>query len=247
LGPFAGQPVTDPALARNDAERCRTVLEALKTIGVARSELEERIKFDLAEVTRLKREDQQRIAAHQQEIREREHSQYSEIAASLPALVRGYDFSRVVELLKDTRFETPEVQTAMANKLYLWTKAQEFIQQLTADVNRKGCTGTVSRRAGSPIQGRMSKMDLVSTSFAMARGEITVPTETITPDSLLAMAQQFSSDEHDSTEFYRRRELIAVFAKISGLDEMAHAVSSQLMEENRLFRHRWTLVEQSGS
>ena len=61
------------------------------------------------------------------------------------------------------------------------------------------------------------------------------------------MAQDFCGSVRDSSEYYRRREMIAVFAKLQGLDAMAHAVAAQLMEENRVFRQRWTLVEQGGS
>ena len=41
--------------------------------------------------------------------------------------------------------------------------------------------------------------------------------------------------------------MIAVFAKLQGLDQMAQAVAAQLMEENSAFRQRWTRVEQGGS
>ena len=247
LGPFAQQPALAIEEAKEDSEKCRKALTVMKTSGAARGQIEARMKFDLSEMSRIKQDVQQRAVTHQKEVREREQAQYAEIVTSLPALARGYDFSRVVDLLKDTRFETPEVQTAVSNKLYLWSKSQEFMEQVLADVNLKGYTGTVSRRIGAPIQGRLAKMDLTSLNVALPRGAITVPTETLTPDALIAIAQQFSAAERDSAEYYRRQEMIAVFAKVAGLEQMAHAVSAQLMEENRLFRQRWTLVEQSGS
>ena len=50
----------------------------------------------------------------------------------------------------------------------------------------------------------------------------------------------------DSTDYYRRQELIAVFAKMRGLDHISTLVASQLAEENRPFRQRWARVSQSG-
>ena len=187
------------------------------------------------------------MAARQKETRQRELAQLSELLTSLPTLARGYDFGRVVELLKETRFESPEVQGAVANKLYLWSNAQDFVDQLAADVNAHGFMGSFARRSGVPLQGRLTKMDRNNATLALLRGELVVPTETLSPDTLVLMAQSFCASVRDSTEYYRRQEMIAVFAKLQGLDHMAHTVSAQLMEENRAFRQRWTLVEQSGS
>ena len=50
----------------------------------------------------------------------------------------------------------------------------------------------------------------------------------------------------DSTDYYRRQELIAIFAKMQGLDQISSLVATQLSEENRAFRLRWTRVGQSG-
>ena len=162
-------------------------------------------------------------------------------------MAHGYDFGRVVELLKETRFESPEVQGAMANKLYLWSKAQDFVDQLAADVNARGFMGSFARRSGAPLQGRLAKMDRANATLALLRGELIVPTDTIAPDALVLMAQSFCASVRDSTDYFRRQEMIAVFAKLQGLDQMAHTVAAQLMEENRAFRQRWTRVEQSGS
>ena len=41
-------------------------------------------------------------------------------------------------------------------------------------------------------------------------------------------------------------ELIAVFAKMQGLEQTASSIAGQLMEENREFRQRWALAEQMG-
>ena len=124
---------------------------------------------------------------------------------------------------------------------------QWLIYITVADVNASGYNGSVNRKSGAPLQGRLSKMNLTNVTVALQRGEIILPLDALAPDSLVAMEQSFCQQISDSTEYYRRQELIAVFAKMEGLDQMAHAVAAQLMEENRAFRQRWTRVEQSGS
>ncbi|MCE9519655.1 MAG: hypothetical protein K8R87_08905, partial [Verrucomicrobia bacterium] len=247
LGVRANEPYSSLGEARDDLKRTESTIAALKTEGTLRGHLTVRSHFAQEEILRLKREDQGRMVERQNETRQRELAQFSELLSSLPALTSNYDFGRVVELLKETRFESPEVQGAVANKLYLWSRAQDFIDQLAEDVNKTGFTGSVARRSGAPLQGRLSKMDRSNTTLTLPRGELIVPTDTISPDTLISMAQGFCLTIRDSTEYYRRQEMIAVFAKLQGLDNMASTVAAQLMEENRAFRQRWTLVEQSGS
>jgi hypothetical protein len=247
LGVRANEPFTSLAEARGDLARTEAAIASLKTQGTLRAHLADRSKFALAEVARLKRDEQSRLAARQNEIRQRELAQLAELQSSLPTLAQGYDFGRVVELLKETRFESPEIQGAVADRLYLWSSAQDFVDLLAADVNARGFMGSFARRSGAPLQGRLTKMDRANATLGLIRGELIVPTDMIAPEALVLMAQTFCASVQDSTEYFRRQELIAVFAKLQGLDHMAHTVAAQLMEENRAFRQRWTRVEQIGS
>ena len=247
LGTVKDEPASLIDKAKLDVEKTKGALAKLKTPGALREKLESHLKFVDSELTRLRREEHQQLLVKQKEVRTREIAQLGELIASLPGLVRGYDFGRVVDLLKGTHFETPEVQNAVANKLYVWNGAQAFMDQLLADVNARGYSGNITRRAGSPIMGRIAKIDRNTATISLVRGDLVIPTDSIATDTLVAMAQQFCAQVRDSTEYYRRQELIAVFAKVEGLDQMAHAVSAQLMEENRAFRQRWTYIEQSGS
>jgi hypothetical protein len=228
--------------------RCKTALDSLKTQGVLHDELDADIKLVQSELVRLRRDAREQQLQHIKDVRQRELTQFSDLNATIPALVHGYDFSRAVDVLKGIQFEAPEVQSALTNRLYLWSKAKEFVNQLITDVNSTGYTGNVMRKAATPLQGRVSKMSLTGgVTVTMQRGEIVLPLDSLSPDTLVAMEQGFCQRISDSTEYYRRQELIAVFAKVEGLDQMAHAVAAQLMEENRAFRQRWTRVEQSGS
>ena len=233
--------------AMQSLTQCRKAIASLKTQGVLRNQLEGGVKLAESELRRLRLEAQRQQQQHIKEVRQRELAQFSDLNTTLPALVRGYDFSRAVDVLKGVRFEAPEVQSALSNRLYLWSKAQEFMDQLIADVNGAGYSGTITRKAAVPLQGRLSKMSFANVTLSMPRGELVMPLDSVSPETLVAMEQAFCQTISDSTEYYRRQELIAVFAKVEGLDQMAHAVAAQLMEENRAFRQRWTRVEQSGS
>jgi hypothetical protein len=80
----------------------------------------------------------------------------------------------------------------------------------------------------------------------MGRGEVTLPFASLSPENLREMAESLKRGMSDSTEVYRREELMASFAKIMGLEDQAAAISTVLMEENRAFRARWMKVLQGG-
>lgn len=246
-GDMQNTPHVSLEIAKLDLAESKAGLAALKTQGVLRNTLSQRVRFDQSEVDRLKRVTEESERVRLASLRERELSQYADMVESLPAMVRGYDCSAAVQLLNSVKFETPEVQTALANKRYLWTTAREFMQTLMADIKAQGFTGTVPRKSSMPLQqGRISAMSYELTTVTMDRGQFSIPTDSITAEGLIAMAQAFDEKISDSTEFYRRQELIAIFAKMQGLDQMAEAVATQLMEENKAFRQRWALVEQTG-
>jgi len=232
--------------ARSDLSDSKRLLGQLKTDGALRNNLHERAKFAGQEIGRLKRIAEEGERTRLSALRERELVQLSELTDSLPALVRGYDYTNAEELLKGVRFETPEVQNAINNKLYLWGKAREFMDTLLADVNSRGYIGTMARKTGMPLVGKIVKLDYFNCTLSLERGQVSVPTDSLAPDTLIAMAQTISDTISDSTDYYRRQELIVVFAKMQGLDQTASSVAGQLMEENRGFRQRWAKVEQSG-
>lgn len=247
LGLRANEPFASLEEARDFLKRTQSIIASLKTDGTLRGHLTARTQFAQEEITRLKQEAQIRLAERQDETRQRELAQFRELLSSLHLLANECEYGRVVELLKETRFESPEIQTAVASRLYVWSKAQEFVDQLAEDVNAKGFIGSLTRRGGATLQGRLTKLDRSNATLMLSRGELVVPAGEIAPSALILVAQSFCSSIRDSTDYYRRQELIAVFARLQGLDDMANAVAAQLMEENSAFRQRWVLFEQSGS
>lgn len=177
--------------------------------------------------------------------RKRELEQLGELSSMLPSLVQGYDFSGAIRVLNDIKFDSPEVQTALEGRRYLYAKAQDFVQLLMADINGKGFKGKIIRREAGALEGLVTGADIKQLRLSIERGVIAVPLDNVHPESLIDMAQAFCALVTDSTDYYHRQELIAAFARIQGSHDAA-TIAAQLMEENREFRYRWMQVLQGG-
>jgi hypothetical protein len=200
------------------------------------------------ELSRIKFEAQTQARLESESRRKADLSQLAEVNALIPALVQGYDYSRVIDLLTDFRFETPDVRTALEGRLYLYSSADEFTHKLRQDLSTKGWTGQVHRREGGPLTGTVtwSAADPDHVQIKVEGGTLAVAFDSISPRSLVEIAQAFTAQITDSTEYYRRQELTAAFARAAGLSELSTTLAAQLMEENRLFRSRWMKVMEAG-
>jgi len=177
------------------------------------------------------------------DLRQRELGQWIEIVATLPSLLDGYDYSRVIDMLKDMHFESPEVQSALEGQSYLYEKAQSFLTVFFADCALGTYQGKLIRRAGSAVEGRIIAANLDTITLSLERGNITLQLNDLTPQTLLDAAQFFATQTTDSTEYYERQERVAAFARVAGLTNFSATVAAQLMEENRSFRSRWMKVQ----
>ncbi|HYF37160.1 MAG TPA: hypothetical protein VD994_17805, partial [Prosthecobacter sp.] len=216
----------------------------LEMPGTIRKLLEDRAAGLSQKVTELQIDKLREQMPQQRALRKRELAQLEEIVATLPALIQGYDYSRVVGMLRDIRFESPEVQGALEGQRYLYEQAQAFLLQLFADIAKSGYQGKVYRREGSMLEGKVTAADLEKLTITLDRGSITIPLDTVLPETLLHAMQFYTQQVTDSAEYYQRQERIAVFARVSGLHSLSATVAAQLMEENREFRLRWMKVVQ---
>jgi hypothetical protein len=181
----------------------------------------------------------------QNALRQRELAQWSEILTAVPSLIDGYDFTRITYMLRDMRFESPEVQSALDGQRYLYSQATAFLTRLFSDLQTQGgFSGLLLRRSGSAVQGKLSSATMETASITLDRGVITLQLADLAPQTLLDAAQYFASVTTDSTEYYLRQEEIATFARAAGLPGLSATVAAQLMEENRSFRQRWLKVAQ---
>jgi hypothetical protein len=179
-------------------------------------------------------------------LRASELEQLHEVVDIIPVLVRGYDHSRVIDLLAGLRFESPDVNISREGHLYIHTSARDFIAQLKTDLAAGKWRGTLTRREGGTVTGLVSAVTGDVLTLQVEGGTLSVALDSLSPESLIDLARQFLEPVTDSADYYRRQELTAAFARASGLTELSTLIAAQLMEENRSFRERWRKVMEAG-
>lgn len=253
---------TDFALAKaaleprksGTVEELRTALaeveqtkKRLKTNGAYHSEIETWQSELKREIKRLTMEAQQQQMLVDKKRRQADLELLAEVNSLVPSLVQGYDYARAIEMLTGTRLETEDVRTALDGRIYLYTQSREFIRQLITDLASRSWTGTITRREGGQMTGRITcDANGGTVHVALERGTLSIPFESLTPESLVEIAQAFGAQITDSTEYYLRQESIAAFARLNGLSQLSATIAAQLMEENRNFRTRWMKVMEAG-
>lgn len=235
--------------ASGDAEAVRGSLSLLedmsrklRTGGTLKEMLKKRIQTLKRDEVRLRMADQQSDLEEQDARRKRELEQLQDLTELLPSLVQGQDYSRAVDVLESMAFQSREVKGALEAKTYLYSQAKAFIELLGKDVSAKPWRGTVRRVDGATVQGLVSAVSGTELLLTLDRGAVVVPMSVVAPETLVDMAMAYVSGVTDSTEYYRRQELTAVFARIAGLNATAAMIAAPLMEENRDFRMRWLKV-----
>lgn len=239
------QPTTPHNLAEGkksleDIRQAKTLLESSAGLTAMLKQWEGRLKQELSQLFQKQRESEM---SSEHALRQRELGQWTEIMATLPNLIDGYDYSRVHDMLQGMRFDSPEIQSALEGQIYLHGKAQAFLTGLFADIKLEGYQGKITRQLGSSMDGRIIAANSETVIISLDRGNITLPVNELTPQTLLNAAQFYADKTTDSTEFYERQERIAAFARVAGLPSLSAAVAAQLMEENRSFRSRWMKVQ----
>lgn len=218
-----------------------------KTSGAFLSMIKEWESGLQREISRMTLEDQQRQMQLDKKRRLSDLALLTEVNAVVPSLVQGYDYTRAIDMLTGTPLETADVRTALDGRLYLYTQSRDFIRQLTTDLATTGWTGTITRREGGQLTGRITSNTAGTTiSVSLDRGTLSLPLASLTPDSLVEIAQAFGAQATDSTDYYRRQENTAAFARLNGLTQLSTTIAAQLMEENASFRMRWMKVMAAG-
>ncbi len=219
----------------------------LKTTGAFLTYIKDLESGLQREISRMTLEDQQRQMEADKKHRQRDLELLAEVNTLVPSLVQGYDYTRAIDLLTGTHLETADVRTALDGRLYLYTQSRDFIRQLTADLATKGWTGTITRREGGQLTGRITANPTgTQVNVILDRGTLTLPFDSLTPESLVEIAQSLGTQVTDSTDYYRRQENTAAFARLTGLTQLSSTIAAQLMEENSSFRMRWMKVMAAG-
>jgi tRNA A-37 threonylcarbamoyl transferase component Bud32 len=219
----------------------------LKTTGAFRSMIEEWESGLKREIARMTIEEQQKQMEADKKRRQADLEVLTEVTTMVPALVQGYDYTRAIDLLRGTHLETTDVRNALDGRLYLYIQSSDFVRQVTSDLMTREWNGTISRREGGQITGRVTTTpDGNTVTITLDRGTVSLPLNSLTSECLIEIAQAFASQTTDSTDYYRRQEIIAAFARLNGLTQLSTTIAAQLMEENRPFRSRWMKVMEAG-
>ncbi len=232
----------EAAAVRAQLQRLERLRSELRTNGVVKTTLDRHLQELRREEVRLRLADRQKEQEAARARRQRELEQLKELDGLLPVLIQGYDYSKALEVLQGIRLQTTEVRAALEAKVYLYGQAQAFMEQLGRDLAARPWQGLVRRQDGASVEGRVTAINLKETSIAFERGVAAVPTAQIAPETLVDIATAQVAETTDSTDYYRRQEMIAVFARLTGLQSVSSAVAASLMEENREFRMRWLKV-----
>jgi eukaryotic-like serine/threonine-protein kinase len=224
------------------------IIRQLKTKGSLQDILEKRLAKLRGTVNRDRITQQQVAMKEQLQKAKRETEQLAEIVEALPGLAKGYDISLALDALKDLQFETPSAKRALESQLYLYQGQQDFLSQLISDLAGKGgWQGRIVARSGIPMDGKVLSADLKTATIALAYGSRSVELAQIAPQTLLEISAAMLAPVRDSTDYYRRSELYAIFAHMQGLtDEPYRSQAEQLRREHRGFQSRWLQVLQGG-
>ncbi len=237
---------TVPELRASLAELPK-IRKELKTSGAFLAVIKEWETVLQREISRMTLEDQQRQLEKDKQQRLADLELLAEVNTLVPSLVQGYDYTRAIDLLTTTHLGTADVRTALDGRLYLYAQSRDFIRQLTTDLATTGWTGTITRREGGQLTGRITATaDGAQIHVILERGTLTLPFESLTPETLVEIAQSLGAQVTDSTDYYRRQENTAAFARLNGLTQLSTTIAAQLMEENSSFRMRWMKVMAAG-
>ncbi len=232
----------DGTALRAMIEKLEKTRAGLRTEGVFKEMLGKRLQALRREEVRQRMADREKEQEELRARRQRELEQLRELDELLPALVQGYDHRKALEVLQGVAFQSPEVRAAQEAKMYLHSQAQAFMEQLSRDVAAREWSGALRRIDGATVRGVITRLDLNETTITVERGAATIPTAQLSPETLVEIAQARAAEVTDSTDYYRRQEMLAVFARLNGLQALSAAVAATLMEENRGFRMRWLKV-----
>lgn len=242
----------DDDLSPAEAARLLAEIEALKsqlqTRGALQRELDKRIDKIKTAQQRGQVVDKRKLIRDQVDRYRAESAQLKELLGTIPALRRGYDVSTVIETLKEIRFETPAVQRRLETQNYLYQGSRDFLNQLFVDLSNTGWRGKILARSGSSLEGQIISANLQELTLSLPYGTRTLALEQVAPETLWEIAQAFIVPVTDSTDYYHRQELCAIFAHQHDLkDERYHDKTQELMREHRGFTSRWLQVLQAGS
>jgi hypothetical protein len=173
----------------------------------------------------------------------REIDTWRTLQGELAPLRKAMRFDMGIELLATKRdvFQSELGQESFADQLYLWMKAEIFLDHLVAAL--PGRQGSLVPMNGETLTGEITAASRQSVTLRLSSGEVTLPFDQLASAELAQLAQQVTAETHDSNLFYELQEELVIFASLTNLKNVLETQAVTLRRENRPFRERWARVQ----
>ena len=165
------------------------------------------------------------------------------LMATISPFRENRQFNMGIKMLEEEHFEHPLLVQRHADELYVWRASQVFIDNLIADLNTFGYTGTVIENSGLRRSLRIVAADRVQLThrFGAAQGEGKIPFDQLTGRSLLLMAERLSQNFLESpADYLSRQESMALFAYMIEDWDVAKAAGKKI--EGEFFQGLWSRI-----
>ncbi len=221
----------------------QTLLASMKVPGgPLRPHMEAHADQLRRQLAHRQRDQEERLSVTATEQAREEAAALDRALEQIDPLRADYAFARGVEVLHSLSPWSPSAQARVADHVFLWQSAEDFLRLLAQDLNAYGFAGTLERRpplppvAGATI-GRASRDRWL---VRAGKIETTLRLSATTPAFLISLAEGFVDRAADSDGYYRRREALVAFARLAGMDDYARFAAELLMRESPTFRDRWS-------
>jgi len=237
--------------ARGAIEKANAVLKKVRSSKGVKQRLIERTKRMEKLLARLERADEVSEQARLTALRATEKENLKTLKASLGAFSAGYKFPDAIEKLEDESFFHPDINQEHEDELYIWMGAEEFLNTLVEDIEAFGYDGAIPRVEGTVLSGKVTAASRDSISVmieALGGGQATIPLSQIPPRKLLEIATGYVNAKKFQymPDYLRRRELIILFARQTGLTSEAETLAIKLTDDWAEFGDRWYRIERNA-
>lgn len=225
----------------------RNIAASLHLPGAAKASLEKEVQRFSGEVETLLTKEKEEARKADEELMQKETGALTELLAQAATAAEGLKFPVAIQLLKQAKFKSTNINEQLEDQITLWQGAEDFLEQLAKDLSQPGEEIELSKIDSSPMRGHILGASRDGIRFQVSRinGESLIPFNSVQPAQLIRWAEQPLEEEKitDSDEYYHRRELIVAFALRSRQTAYGTLRGNQLARENRAFGDRWKRVQ----
>jgi predicted RNA-binding Zn-ribbon protein involved in translation (DUF1610 family) len=239
----------DPAAYEKAIAATQAQLAAMKVPGgPLRPQMEAHADQLRRRLSQRQREQEEKLSASTTEQAREEAAALERALEQIGPLRFDYAFARGIETLHSLSPWTPSAQERVADHVFLWQAAEDFLRLLAEDLNTHGFVGTLERRPPlPPVAGAtISRASRDKWLVRAGKIETTLPLSATTPAFLISLAEGFVDRVTDSDAYYRRREGLVAFALLAGMGDYARFAGELLMRESPAFGDRWSRLSGYG-